>query len=354
MTVHSGRTAITDVASVCVIGATITVTKSVLVPLCFAMLLAAVLWPPVRALKKRRVPLWLALTLVSTGALLILLMAANLLVQAADGFLSSLPEYARQLDNSWAAAVRWLGEQGVDVSQVIQTSVPGPGAVLSSLGGVLSGVAAAASSVLMVVLVSLFLLVEAGGLADKARRAFGDTETTAQLVGAGESLQQYLMLKTLISLITGLIIAGLLASLGREHAILWGFTAFLLNYIPNVGSIVAALPAVALAFITDGPIAAGLVSSVFLAVNMLVGNWMEPRLMGESLGLSPLVVLLALVLWGWMWGPAGMLLSVPLTVLLKELLAVNPSTRWIAELLGPNHNDTPSTLPSRRPVTEGG
>ena len=268
--------------------------------------------------------------------LLLLLITANLLVQSADGFLTDLPTYAEQLDDTYYAFVGWLGGWGIDVASLLATSMPDPGALLSSLGPVLSTVASAASGVLMVVLISLFLLVEADGLADKVRRAFGDSEATEHLLGAGASLQSYLVLKTLISALTGLCIAGLMWLIGLEHAVLWGFVAFLLNYIPNVGSILAAIPALALAIVTGGPVEAALVAVAYLTVNMIVGNWMEPRLMGDSLGLSPLVVLLALLLWGWMWGPAGMLLSVPLTVLIKELCAVNPRTRWIAEFLGPN------------------
>lgn len=338
MALYSGRTALLDVAAACVIGAAIMYTKAVLVPLCFASLLAAVLWPPVHLLVERKVPSWIAILFVSSSALMLLLLAANILVQAADGFLAALPDYANQLDDTYHAGVAWVEDHGFNVSQIVETSVPEPGAILSSLGGVLSSVASAASNLLMVVLISLFLLVEAEGLADKTRRAFGDTETTKSIIGAGAALQQYLMLKSLISLLTGLLVAAMLWGLGREHAVLWGFVAFLLNYIPNVGSIIAALPAVALALITDGVLAAGAVSGVYLAVNMLVGNWMEPRVMGDSLGLSPLVVLLALLLWGWMWGPAGMLLSVPLTVLLKEMFALHTSTRWLAEYLGPNHD----------------
>jgi len=332
----SSRNALLDVAAVCIIGATVKVTASVLVPLCFAALLAAVLWPPVHFLVARRVPWSLSLTLVTGGAMLLLLVAANVLVQAADGFLGALPEYVQELNAVWRDAVSWLEGHGVRVGDMLDTGMPEPGAVLSSIGGLLSSVASAASSVLMVVLLALFLLVETEGLADKTRRAFGDSETTEHILGAGHALQQYLVVKTIISLVTGILVAGSLWGLGLEHAVLWGFVAFLLNYIPNVGSIIAAMPAVALALVTGGIVQAGLVSGVYLAVNMLIGNWMEPRVMGDSMGLSPLVVLLALLLWGWMWGPAGMLLSVPLTVLLKEMFAVHASTRWIAEYLGPN------------------
>ena len=117
---------------------------------------------------------------------------------------------------------------------------------------------------------------------------------------------------------------------------LWGFLGFVLNYIPTIGSIVAAIPAVLLAAVQLGPGMAALIAGGYLVINITIGNALEPRIMGDQLGLSPMVVFLSLVFWGWLWGPAGMLLSVPLTVVLRSILIHRDETRWLAILLGPN------------------
>ena len=126
----------------------------------------------------------------------------------------------------------------------------------------------------------------------------------------------------------------LLALIGVDYPVLWGALAFLLNFIPNIGSIIAAVPPVLLALIQLGVAQAALVAGGFLVINMAIGNFLEPRYMGQGLGLSTLVVFLSLVFWGWVLGPVGMLLSVPLTIAVKIALEVRPDTRWMAIMLG--------------------
>jgi predicted PurR-regulated permease PerM len=126
--------------------------------------------------------------------------------------------------------------------------------------------------------------------------------------------------------------------IGVDFPILWGLLAFLLNYVPTIGSIIAAVPAVLLALIQLGPASALAVTGCYVAINIGMGNVIEPRYMGRGLGLSTLVVFLSLVVWGWLLGPVGMFLSVPLTMTAKMALEANPSTTWIAYLLGPAEN----------------
>ena len=115
---------------------------------------------------------------------------------------------------------------------------------------------------------------------------------------------------------------------------LWGVLAFLLNYIPNLGSIIAGTPAVLLAFIQFGLGRALVVAAGYVVINIVFGNMIEPKIMGQRLGLSTLTVFLSLVFWGWVWGPVGMILSVPLTMVVKIALESKTETRWIALLLG--------------------
>ena len=147
------------------------------------------------------------------------------------------------------------------------------------------------------------------------------------------SVKEYLAIKTLVSMGTGGVITLWLYILGVDHYMLWGVVAFLLNYIPNIGSIIAAVPAVLLALVQLGAPAAGLTGLGYIVVNTVMGNMVEPRYMGKGLGLSTLVVFLSLVFWGWLLGTVGMLLSVPLTMILKIALEYNPDTRWLALLL---------------------
>ena len=148
------------------------------------------------------------------------------------------------------------------------------------------------------------------------------------------NMNRYVAIKTSMSLLTGALVTIALWLLDIDFPVLWGLLAFLLNFIPTIGSIFAAIPPLLLALIQHSPSAAGAVALVFFFINMIVGNVLEPRYMGKGLDLSTLVVFLSLIFWGWILGTVGMFLSVPLTMTGKIAMEANPRTLWLARLLG--------------------
>ncbi len=141
-------------------------------------------------------------------------------------------------------------------------------------------------------------------------------------------------IKTSTSLLTGVSVSICLGLIGVDYPVLWGLMAFLFNYVPNIGSIIAAIPAILLALIQLGPWATFWAGLSYVLINVLVGNLIEPRYMGKGLGLSPLIVFVSLVFWGWVLGPVGMFLSIPLTMTLKIALDSSHESRKFARLLG--------------------
>ena len=149
-------------------------------------------------------------------------------------------------------------------------------------------------------------------------------------------MNKYISIKTIVSIITGFLIYICLSFIGLDHAIMWALIAFFLNYIPNIGSIIASIPAIIIALIQFNIYYALLVALVYLIINIVMGSIVEPKYLGKELGLSTLIIFLSLIFWGWLLGPVGMLLSVPLTMIMKIALESNDDTRWISILLGRN------------------
>jgi AI-2 transport protein TqsA len=179
------------------------------------------------------------------------------------------------------------------------------------------------------------MLNEATIFPAKLRAAIGGDETDlGRYRGMIRDVQQYLGIKTLVSLLTGLLIGFWTWTLGLDFPLFWGLIAFLFNYVPNIGSILASIPAVMLALLEFGPGRALAVAAGYMVVNLVIGNFLEPNLHGRRFGISTLVVILSLVFWGWVWGPVGMILSLPLTMILKITLENTEDFRWIAVLLG--------------------
>lgn len=325
---------ITAAALVIVIAA-LRVGRSLLVPLVAAAFLAALTAPAVLTLRERRIPPAVSIPLLIFGILLVTAGVAGFIGTSINQFLASAPTYEASLNRMLGGVSQYLIDSGFVFTGIELRSLINPGAALNLAGSTLREVADLLSNLFLVLLVTVFLLLEVTELPDKLRRALGDPDADlGHAIDVVRQVKNYVVLKTYISLATGALIAAALAALGVDFPILWGLLAFLLNYIPNIGSIIAAVPAILLALVQFGWPRAIVVAVVFLVVNTVIGNFLEPRLMGRSMGLSPLIVLVSLVLWGWLWGPLGMLLSVPLTMILRIVLENNPQTRGIAILMG--------------------
>ena len=230
----------------------------------------------------------------------------------------------------------WMeNSTGFEISDYLTVGIIDPGAVVDIARGTIGRIAQFLSTTFLVFLIMAFMLSEATVFPKKFRyisgaRA-GDEDRFTKIA---TEIQSYLGIKTVVSLATGLVLGIWAYALDLDFPVLLGMIAFLLNYIPTVGSIIAAIPAILLSVITFGALLhVILVAGGYIAVNIIVGNIIEPRWMGRSLGLSTLVVILSLLFWGWAWGPLGALLSVPLTVGVKILLENTEDLRWMAILL---------------------
>ena len=273
-----------------------------LVPFLIAVFLALITVRPMLWLQAHRVPSILAALLIVTMLMLLLAVLGTILGTSVAEFTAALPTYQARLDviidGVFDFIVRnfKLDESVESISDMID-----PGWAMGLVAGILTALRSVFTNTFLIIFTMIFILLEASTAKTKFEAAFGTSADSLESVrDFMQNLGRYLGIKTLISLATGLCAGVLTWSLGLDFPLLWAMLAFLLNYVPTIGSIIAAVPAVLLALIQIGPGAAGATAMGFIGINVVFGNFLEPRLMGYGVGISPLVVFVGLVAWGWM------------------------------------------------------
>lgn len=308
-----------------------------LLPLVLSLFLAILSLPLIVWLEGKRVPTGLAIALAVFSDIAVLAGIVLIVGGSVQSFSQEAPKYSDRLQQMASALVAWMQARGIQISPAMVREVINPGAVMGLVGELVNGVAAVLSNIVLVVLAVILILFEITRLPKKLALAVWDRDGGVEhFTKITREVQRYLGVKTLLGLVTGLLIGVWVAILGVDYPVLWGLIAFLFNYIPNLGSILAAVPTLLLALVQYGVGRAALVGLGYFVVNVALGNIVEPYVMGRRLGLSTLVIFVSLVFWGWVWGPMGMLLSVPLTMVVKILLENTEEFRWVAVLLGPS------------------
>ncbi len=290
---------------------------------------------------KKDIPDWLSITLVVVIAGFIFFVIGKLVGNSVQEFSNNLDEYQGALATKLQGLINSLKQLGLPIPENGLSENFSPGMIMNVSTSVLNGLGSLLSNTFLIIFTSIFLLMEASVFSDKLHRAFPTNDLGNNKAKDGTDqviakIKRYATIKSVVSLMTGAFISAWLWAFNVEYPFLWGLVAFLFNFIPNIGSIIAAVPAVILAWLSPEstfytPI---LVAMGYLLVNFIVGNIVEPKFMGKGLGLSTLVVFLSLLFWGWVLGPVGMLLSVPLTIIVKIILDANEETRWIGIMLG--------------------
>jgi predicted PurR-regulated permease PerM len=312
---------------------------SLLVPFLLSIFIAVISFPLMSRLQQSGFSKGLSLTVVMLLVVFIGIGLTVLVGSSLTDFTRSLPDYQQKITAEWGQAIVWLQDHGISVADKLK-AVADPAAAMGLISSILKGFGNVLTNSFLIILTVAFLLMEAAGVTQKiilmreqAKEEESDEEDFSQVFV--DKLREYMSMKTIISMITGIIIWLAMWLIGLDFPVLWGVLAFMLNFVPNIGSIIAAVPAVMLALVQLGFSSALLVMAIYVATNVLIGNVIEPRYMGKGLGLSTLVVFVSLVFWGWVLGSVGMLLSVPLTITVKLALDCKPETKWLGHLLGP-------------------
>ncbi len=308
-----------------------------IVPFLLAVFLAIICARPLFWMQNKGIPELIGMLLIIAVIVVIWISMVTLIGSSMADFTRNVPGYQERLHELTAGWWQWLTEHGISLDRTIVTDILNPGKLLKMAANTLNGLGGMITNTFVIFLTFFFILSEATGFPCKMRAIQGEQSSALEKYGEiAAGVNRYLGIKTLTSLLTGAIVGFALSLQEIDYAIMWGLFAFFLNFIPNIGSIIAAIPAVILSLVQFGGGAALVTGSIYLAVNMVVGSFLEPRVMGKGVGLSVLVVFLSLAFWGWILGPVGMLLSVPLTMAVRIALDGSENSRWIAILLSSN------------------
>ena len=329
-----------SVAAIVIIIAGINLAQSIVVLFLVSVFLASLGIPPLLWLKEKHIPSVLAVFTVMAVMILIILLIGAQIGTSFSSFLTELPSLQSRIREQVSELSALISSKDFVVKEKYFLEYINPESIMKLTASLLSGLSSVVSDLVLILLTVTFILLEVSSFPIKLRKILGDPKQKfPQFTKFVNDMKRYMVIKTLISLATGILIAFWLYILGVDYPILWGFLAFLFNYIPNIGSIIAAIPAVILAFIQFGIGSAIMVTIGYIVVNFIIGNVIEPRLMGRRLGLSTLVVFLSLIIWGGLLGLVGAILSIPITMTLKFAFESSESTKWIAVLLESEKNN---------------
>ena len=322
------------IAAIFIVLAGLKAAINILVPFLLSIFIAIICNPLIKKASEYKIPKVVSITLVIVIIVTVGLSLAGLVSKSLNELMGLIPQYKQELDGQFVWLTEKLARFNIKISTEMLIKYFDPAeamglatTMLTSLGGVM------ANSFLIIITV-IFMLFEAPSLPTKLHLAFDDPERKIRQIDRFvTSVNSYIAIKTMVSIATGIIVSFMLWMFGLDFYLLWGVLAFLLNYIPNIGSIIAAVPAILLAMIQLGLGEAGAIALIYLIINTIMGNVVEPRYLGRGLGLSTLAVFLSLIFWGWLLGTVGMLLSIPLTMIIKIGLEGSEGGRWFSVML---------------------
>lgn len=326
------RTAVT-IAAIVIILTALKLASVIIVPVLIAATFAIAFQPLTEVLARRGVPAVVAAIITVLVVLLAIGGIGTLAAVAVTNLVADAPRYAENMKGLWDSALAKLQDVGLGSMADGMASTDIGGSAARFVRGIAVWLSGAAGDLLNVLLLTVFIQLEATVLKKKLRLITKGGDGVANTTRAFDNIQKYFRIKFLLAVMNGVLLGGWCAIWGVSNPVLWGVAAFAMNFVPIIGSLLAAIPPILLALVEHGVGTSLGVAGGYIAVNLAVDNMLEPRLMGRTLDISPLVLMVSLLLWGFILGPVGALLSFPLTVALRIYCEHNPATKWIAVLL---------------------
>lgn len=318
-------------------GVVLKLARPVLFPFFLAIFLSFVLYPALDFLMRLKIPKAVSIIFILVVTFLVIYLLGSLIYSSGKAFAAEFPNYGQKINSiliylQKSLKLSELELESIDWNEQFDLSKIG-NILFKSLGPFFSFI----SNLFLMFIFLIFILAGRGQTKSKIRNSFSDSRAL-QIIDVIQNIdsqvQRYLAIKTVVSFMTGVLVTIVLMIFGVDFAVVFGFFTFLLNYIPNIGSFIAtAFPVVIAAFQFDTLWPAFWILIIMILIQQTLGNFVEPRLMGKGLGLSPLYILFFLFFWGWLWGIPGMILAVPIAAIIKIVCSNIPPLKFVSVLM---------------------
>lgn len=342
------RLLIISASTVVVIGG-LKLASSVLTSIFLALLIAISVMPLINWLKRHKLPGWLAMVVIVLAVFVFVTFIIGVVVVSAGQLDENLPIYQNRVAEIKGDISQRLDSFGIDAGDVLNLDIFEPNRLIDATASIAVSVASAMSDWLFVLVIAVFIMIEAAGYPAKLLDAVrAGSPLPERLISLNRDIRSYVLITAWLGLLVAILNTILLFALGVDYPILWGVLAFLFSFIPVVGFIIALIPPVVLALLESGWTEALIVLAGYLIINNLVDNVLKPKIIGQGLNLSPLVIILSLFFWGWVFGAVGAILAVPLTMTVKKIvLEGSEDSRWLAIMMEPARKAAPEPLPDQ-------
>lgn len=323
------------VAAFIIIVAGLKIGAPIINPILMAVFFSVIIFHPIAWLKSKGVNGILAIIIVVIGLFIVLAGIGGAITTSVLEFSENMPVYKNQLHEIERNLISTANSYGIDISTNNLSDKFMSGSVFTYAGKFLTSIGGVLGQITLIVLVVAFILGETNSFPIKLKAILSDPDISlGNITVIARNIRYYLGVKTITGSIGGVSVAIVLLIMKVEYAVVWGILVLLMRYIPNIGSIIAAIPIMLFVLLQNGISGFIYVAIAYALINFIIGQIIEPKFLAKSMKLSTLAVFLSLVFWGWTLGDVGMLLAVPITMAMKISLDTRENSRWMAILLG--------------------
>ena len=308
------------------------IASNIILPLLMALFLFILFLPLAKKLQSIGIPDIITTIIVFMIILSVIVIISVFLVSSGQDIVSNIDTYQEKFNQLHQNMISYFDKHGIFLEQNNIIPLFEPAKIINFMASFIQSMSDILTNSFVTLLIVIFLFLESSQFSQKLLLVLNERERV-DLNIFFKNINGYFLTKTITSLGTGILVWALLLHFNLHYALLFGILAFLLNYIPNIGSIMAAIPALLIALLQLTLLETLFIAIGYLIINMSIGNFIEPKLMGEKVGLSTLVIFLSMIVWGWIFGPIGMFLSVPLTLIIKLAVENSKKYYWISIFL---------------------